>query len=38
MCALAFSPYIEHNNNRVAYAGYKNRHNQPVNRDNGEYK
>jgi len=31
-------PYLEHNINKVEYASYKSKHDQPVNRDSEEFK
>jgi len=38
MNADGTEPYLEHNQNKVQYAAYKSKHDQPVNRDNEEYK
>jgi hypothetical protein len=38
MNADGIEPYFEHNVNKVEYAAYKNKHDQPVNRDSEQYK
>ncbi len=38
MNAGGIEPYLDHNVNKVEYASYKSKHDQPVNRDSEDYK
>lgn len=38
MNADGTEPYLDHEVNKVEYASFKNKHDQPVNRDNEDYK